>query len=355
MKYRVVTDIATLEKVVDLEIEIWGVSNRDAAPANILHAIVENGGVMLVAEEDSELVGLSLGIPARKGRDSYLWSHMTGVHPRYQNLGIGYALKQAQRQWAVEHGYSAIRWTFDPLQRGNANFNIHRLGARSNIYHVDYYGEMTDGINAGLPSDRLEAVWELKDLKPTPEYPAPDTDTPEAHFLVYADSAGKPSHSDTPLQKPVAYIEIPSNINSLKLADSQLALDWRLAVREVMQNAFMRGCKITDFVSMNDGRFAYVLVAPVPWYMYVLECSDGSLYTGVALDVTRRLRQHNTGKGAAYTAARRPVKLLAAWQYPDQGGALRAESAFKKRSRRDKIALMSAGLPFLNGTLVSLE
>jgi predicted GNAT superfamily acetyltransferase/predicted GIY-YIG superfamily endonuclease len=348
MNYRVITDIPTIEKVVDLEIAVWGLDPRDAVPSSIIHAIVENGGVMLVAEDSDQLVGLCLGIPARRGNEHYLWSHMTGIHPDYQNQGVGYGLKQAQREWALAHGYSKICWTFDPLQRGNANFNIHRLRAKANIYHVNYYGEMQDDINAGLPSDRLEAMWVLNDARPVADFPEPDTGALQNCFLAFADDAGQPQRGTLGFQNPFLYIEIPADINKVKREDLQLALEWRLVVRESMQQAFAQGFSVVDFLPLAD-RWAYVLAAPVPWYMYVVECSDGSLYTGITLDIERRLKQHNVGKGATYTATRRPVKLRAAWRYTDQGSALKAEAAFKRKSREQKLFALNAKQPHHNG------
>ena len=72
-------------------------------------------------------------------------------------------------------------------------------------------------------------------------------------------------------------------------------------------------------------------------YMYVLECSDGSLYTGYTTDVKKRVDTHNAGKGAKYTRARLPVKLLYQESYPDKPSAMSAEALFKKKSRQAKL------------------
>ena len=72
-------------------------------------------------------------------------------------------------------------------------------------------------------------------------------------------------------------------------------------------------------------------------YMYVLECADGSLYTGYTTDVEKRLKTHNAGKGAKYTRARLPVKLLYKESYPDKPTAMSAEALFKKKSRQAKL------------------
>ena len=71
-------------------------------------------------------------------------------------------------------------------------------------------------------------------------------------------------------------------------------------------------------------------------YMYVLECADGSLYTGYTTDVEKRLKTHNAGKGAKYTRARLPVKLLYQESYPDKPSAMSAEALFKKKSLYQK-------------------
>ena len=83
-----------------------------------------------------------------------------------------------------------------------------------------------------------------------------------------------------------------------------------------------------------------------PWYLYVLRCGDGSLYTGATNDVSRRLAQHQAGQGARYTRAHRPVALAAAWRFPDQSTALRAEAAFKRLNRPAKDAWIAGRWPF---------
>ena len=82
---------------------------------------------------------------------------MAGVLPAWQGQGLGLALKLAQRQAILEQGLTDwVTWTYDPLQRTNAVFNIHRLGAVCNTYKANWYGEMRDGLNAGTPSDRCQ-------------------------------------------------------------------------------------------------------------------------------------------------------------------------------------------------------
>ena len=76
-----------------------------------------------------------------------------------------------------------------------------------------------------------------------------------------------------------------------------------------------------------------------PWYVYLIECRDGSLYTGISTDVERRYAQHVAGKGARYTRLRPPVRLLARFEYADRAAASRAEYAIKQLPRARKRAL----------------
>lgn len=80
------------------------------------------------------------------------------------------------------------------------------------------------------------------------------------------------------------------------------------------------------------------------WYVYLIECCDGSLYTGIATDVDRRYAEHAAGKGARYTRSRPPLRLLARFEYPDRSSASRAEYAIKQLSPARKRALCAEGL-----------
>ena len=73
------------------------------------------------------------------------------------------------------------------------------------------------------------------------------------------------------------------------------------------------------------------------YYIYILQCNDGSLYTGYTNDVFRRLRIHNEGKGAKYTRGRRPVELLYYEAFGSKSEAMRQESRIKKKKRKDKL------------------
>ena len=82
---------------------------------------------------------------------------------------------------------------------------------------------------------------------------------------------------------------------------------------------------------MEKGRF----------FVYVLECADGSFYTGCTSDLERRVAEHNEGKGCRYTRARKPVRLVHSEEHDSRMAAMRREREVKKLSRRQKEEMIS--------------
>jgi putative endonuclease len=78
-------------------------------------------------------------------------------------------------------------------------------------------------------------------------------------------------------------------------------------------------------------------IDPAKWYVYMLECSDGSIYIGITNDIDARLAAHNSGKGAKYTRGRTPVSLKVSIEYDSKSEAAKAEYAFKQLSREEKL------------------
>lgn len=78
------------------------------------------------------------------------------------------------------------------------------------------------------------------------------------------------------------------------------------------------------------------------FYCYILECSDGSFYTGWTTDLDRRVKTHNAGRGAKYTATRRPVRLVYSERLPDRSSAQKRELAIKRMPRAKKTALIES-------------
>ena len=94
-------------------------------------------------------------------------------------------------------------------------------------------------------------------------------------------------------------------------------------------------------------------VVPLPeaWWLYVLECRGGALYTGIAKDVDARFQAHVNGKGAKYTRWKQPLRIVAKVAIATKGEALRAEHALKQATRAEKLRWCAAGLESFVATL----
>ena len=253
--YRILHDVDELEKIVSLELTVWGLKPRNAVPSAILHVVALNGGLVLGAYEGARPVGMAICMPAKRGDDVFLWSHMTGVRVQYQRQGIGLELKRFQRRWALDNGYRSIGWTFDPLQRGNAWFNLHLLGADAAMsasdYHVNFYGKMDDEINRGMPSDRIEVRWWL-------DQPSLHDTSGKEILLVRADEHGYPLTSDSGWSADAYSAAVPADLEALRKHDREAVLAWRMALREVLVAAFEHGYRASDF-TRNRGLYVYHL------------------------------------------------------------------------------------------------
>ncbi len=159
---RVVEDPAELRRVVTLFNQVWG-TVTPLVGGELLRAIQHAGGYVAAAYLGEQVVGGSLGFLGRHLDQPSLHSHITGVLPGVRRTGLGRAMKLHQRSWAADHDLAWVTWTFDPLVRRNAWFNIHVLGAEVHEYLVDFYGPIDDAINAGGESDRLLVAWAVHD------------------------------------------------------------------------------------------------------------------------------------------------------------------------------------------------
>lgn len=233
-----------LAQCEDLQLLVWGGSERDIFPRDALRAIGHIGGLIAGALVNGQLVGLVVGMPT--ARPDVQHSHLLAVHPEWRGTGLALALKTYQHGWCVARGTGHIEWTYDPLRALNAHFNIHRLGCTAHEYLDDFYGEM-GGINAGIPSDRLVAHWTPG--QPTSRHPQPE------HLPVVNDPA-----DGTPRGVPDCdgvRLHIPADPPGLLSTDPAHALAWRLGTRQCFHTWLRRGYRVTDF--LRGEAPAYVL------------------------------------------------------------------------------------------------
>jgi predicted GNAT superfamily acetyltransferase len=224
---------ATAADVADLLVEIWETSHRHAPMSpDLLCALSFTGQYVALARgEDGTVLAASVGFFGADDHGVHLHSHITGVRPEAQGRRIGYALKLHQRAWAAAHGLATITWTFDPLVRRNAYFNLTKLGAVPSRYLVNAYGDMADGLNAGEPSDRFLVEWPVAAAAPHRSL-----DTGAADVVLACAADGEPV-ATAPGDAPVRTAWIPEDIVALRRRDAPLARTWRLALREAISAA----------------------------------------------------------------------------------------------------------------------
>jgi len=233
---RELTSLAELKATEDFQRAVWGWDDP-ADNADLMLAIQHEGGLVAGAFADGRMLGFLFAFPG--AAPALQHSHRLGILPEARGLGLGPRLKWFQREWCLARGINRVRWTFDPLRAVNASLNIHVLGGTSATYLENYYGNM-QGINLGLPSDRLLIDWHL--------------DSP----AVMARAEGVAGRREA---APVAgRIRIPADIDRLLAMDPDAALAARLELRQFLTAAFARGERIHGF---DRNEMSYLLSGPV--------------------------------------------------------------------------------------------
>lgn len=286
-----------MQAVEELQRAVWTGNETEVVPVHMLIAVIHNGGAAIgactTAEVPGRLVGFVFGFPGFENSENGLrlkhHSHMLGVHPDYRDAGLGFSLKRAQWQMVRHQGVERITWTYDPLLSRNAHLNITRLGAVCNTYLRDVYGELRDGMNAGLPSDRFMVDWWVNSKRVTHRLSREARKPLDlAHYLAGGAEVINPTRLNEaglavpmdgdpwmpdggmpdPESSPIVLVEIPANFPDLKAADPGLGLAWRLHARQVFEFYFQSGYIVTDLIHL-PGTF--------PRSFYALSHGDSTL------------------------------------------------------------------------------
>jgi len=220
---RELQNIEELKRSEDFQRTVWG-ADDPADNSDLMLAIQHEGGLVAGAFAEGRMLGFLFAFPTSKPDVQH--SHRLAVHPDSRSMGLGRRLKWYQRDWCLARGITQVRWTYDPLRRVNASLNIATLGATAGTYHADYYGQM-EGINAGVPSDRVLAEWKLD---------APD---------VVARAQGmdvRPAPDAGDMR-----VTIPADFAAMLSDDRATAIAERLRVRAALTKAFAEGLRIAGF------------------------------------------------------------------------------------------------------------
>ncbi|MHB8748353.1 MAG: hypothetical protein ACYDBJ_04100, partial [Aggregatilineales bacterium] len=141
---------------------MWGMrDNLEVVPLHVLITAQKNDGLVAGAfDTNDRMIGFLFGFIGRTktGRFKHC-SHLMGIDPGLRRSGLGEAMKRFQYEYVRAQEIELITWTFDPLEGVNASLNIRKLRTVARTYYQNLYGNMDDGHNAGLPSDRFEVEW----------------------------------------------------------------------------------------------------------------------------------------------------------------------------------------------------
>ena len=285
MIVRPLSTLGECRQVAVLEREIWGYPDAaDVLPPAVLLVTIMRGGLLLGAFDDTgALKGYVYAAPAVKDGRSTLWSHALGVLPDARGMGLGAALKLAQRQHALRIGIDLIEWTCDPLSAASAHLNFNKLGVVVEGYEADLYGNSGSALHLGAPTDRFVVEWHLSTPHverrigaSTPSTAAGQRPRRAAAPISARDSAVvaavlvnpprgtagalEPGDANLDVEAARVLVEIPANFTDLLRDDADLAREWRRTTREIFQTYFGKGYRAVDFfLARENGRGQYLL------------------------------------------------------------------------------------------------
>ena len=255
--------IADFQAIEWLQAEIWG-AESGITPLHFLLTLAKEGSIVLLALDDDRPVGFVYGFMtfAGPGRLKHA-SHHAGVLAAYQDSGVGYRLKMAQREAILGQNLDHITWTFDPLQGRNARFNMRKLGASCNRYLPNLYGEMDDGLNRGLPTDRFQVDWWISSRhvaqRLNRQQPEPDVAAMRSLVLnpglPLDNNLVRPPDSFASPEDERCLVEFPAEITRLKQEAPSLALAWRMQTREIFETAFKLDYTVVDLLRDENRNF----------------------------------------------------------------------------------------------------
>lgn len=160
------TELFEFVEAIEVQRLVWNRTDYSLIPPTIFKSFSKNGGSVIGALTELEdgttkVIGYAIGFLASNA-DGMLYHHsqQVAVLPEYQQLGIAYKLKEAQKDFVKSHyNLTVMTWTVDPLLSKNAFLNYHKLGAIGRLYWANYYGFREDTLNSGLETDRIEVEW----------------------------------------------------------------------------------------------------------------------------------------------------------------------------------------------------
>jgi len=267
-------DLRTLEEcqaLVRLQKDIWG-DDGETVPASTLMVSAKRGGILIGAQIGQRIVGVVWSQPGLRHGIRTHWSHLLGVLPEFRGQGIAERLKAAQRNRVMAQDVDLVEWAFDPLVAPAAHLNLHVLGGVGANYAANMLGELSGEHYGGTPTDRLMVEWHLRAANVKRLLALRDSKQPvvarssevlSAPVLIQTKPDGDwlrfAGSSPIPDQRR-AMVPIPPHFPEMQQLATDVAMEWRLGLREVMTAAFTHDFRLVDFfIDRDAGGGSYLL------------------------------------------------------------------------------------------------
>lgn len=250
------------EAVGRLQLETWGEEFIDMVPPAILLVTQKIGGIVAGAfDAHNDLVAFVYGLPGYRNGKRIHWSHMLAVREDWRSHGLGRELKQFQRNFVLEQGIGVIHWTYDPLEKLNANLNLTRLGALPGEYACDLYGDgESSKLYRTIGTDRFIVSWYLeKEAREAylNRFVSVDAVAGEMHDVITDALVFQPAREGAAAVR----IEIPNAIQRIKAESPDKAKAWRKVTREAFMHYFGLGYGVVTFMTDEETNRNYYIMA----------------------------------------------------------------------------------------------
>ena len=242
--------------------EIVGPKGGHVLLRQLLATVNRVGGLLLGAYDTDavpiRLRGCLIDLPAHRHGHLCRQTLLHYVEESARNCGVGYRLREKEREMCQKDNVELITWMIDPLRGAQAHFAFNKIGAIATSYERDVYGELTDPDNAGLATDRLTTEWwiacprvaEIVEKGRLPHHYRYGFDRMEVVTKTVATDSGvrRLSKVETDFRSDVLLFEIPVDLDRVRTCDADLARDWRVKTRDAFEVLFAGGYVISGFV-----------------------------------------------------------------------------------------------------------
>ncbi len=247
---RKLTEKSELEELEQLEAAVWSPSS--VIPLHMTLTLHKFGGLFLGAFDQERMIGFLYSFPGFRDGQPHLCSHMLGFLPEYRKQGLGVQMKWLQREEALRLGHTCITWTYDPLETVNAYLNIAKLGGVVRHYLPNCYGELSDEMNRGLPTDRFLVEWFLNSERvEKKQVHGADCESIDDAPAVLSYRVGDDGHPrvvgiELDFAGEAILVPVPARFQELKKADFAAAAAWREETGKLFTDAFAKGYTVVD-------------------------------------------------------------------------------------------------------------